>query len=426
MNQVIILILFLGINAIAQKQTNTVPVYKDPKASVESRIKDLLSRMTIEEKAGQLNQLSGGTFTGPALDDPSQKAKIRLVKDGEMGSLLNVLGVAETKAIQKIAVEQSRLGIPLIFGFDVIHGYKTIFPIPLAEACSWDLKQIERDCAIAAKEAASSGIHWTFAPMCDITNDPRWGRIMEGAGEDPYYGGLVAAARVHGFQGSLSDTFHIMACVKHYGGYGAVEGGRDYNNVDISRVSLWNKYLPPYKAAVDAGAATVMNAFTVFEGIPASGNKYLVQDILKTKWDFKGFLVSDWNSFGEMINHGYASDRKDAAYKAISAGSMMDMESKTVIENLPQLVREGKITLQQVDDAVSRILYFKFKLGLFENPYRFSETEREKANVFTQENRQVARESARESIVLLKNDNHVAASWQNNKKYCINRLLCKQ
>ena len=408
MKRTLILLLGLfGMTIYAQKQNNTVPVYKDPKASIESRINDLLNRMTVEEKAGQLNQLNGGNFTGPALNNPSQQTKILMVKDGKIGSFLNVVGAEETMAIQKIAVDQSRLGIPILFGFDVIHGFKTIFPVPLAEACSWDLKQIELDCTIAAKEAASSGLHWTFAPMCDLTNDPRWGRIMEGAGEDPYYGGLVAAARVHGFQGSLSDTFHLMACVKHYGVYGAVEAGRDYNNVDISRVTLWNKYLPPYKAAVDAGAATVMNAFTVLEGVPASGNKYLVQDILKTKWGFKGFLVSDWGSFGEMVTHGYASDRKDAVYKAIMAGSMMDMESKTVVENLPQLVKEGKITMQQVDDAVSRILYFKFKLGLFENPYRFSDTGREKANIFTAENRQIARESARESIILLKNDDQI-------------------
>ena len=404
-HSLILIIALFAIFSCAQKQNN--PVYKDSKASIQSRIDDLLKLMTIEEKAGQLNQLTGDNLTGQSFNDPSQQTKIQLVKAGQMGSFLNVTGAEATRAVQKIAVEQSRLGIPLLFGFDVIHGYKTIFPIPLAEACSWNLKQIETGCAIAAKEASSAGIHWTFAPMCDLTNDPRWGRIMEGAGEDPWYGAMVAAARVRGFQGSLNDSAHIMACVKHFAVYGAVEGGRDYNNSDVSGVALWNKYLPPYKAAVEAGAATVMNAFTVIEGVPASGNKYLVQDILKTRWGFKGFLVSDWNSFGEMVAHGYASDRKDAAFKAISAGSMMDMESKTLIENLPQLVKEGKISMQQVDDAVSRILYFKFKLGLFDNPYRFSDIEREKANIFTAENRQSARESARGSIVLLKNDDQV-------------------
>ena len=416
----LILLLWVSCMAVyAQKQDNKIPVYKDRKESVESRIKDLLNRMTIEEKAGQLNQLNGGNFLGPALNNPSQQAKIQMIKDGKISSFLNITGAEETMAVQKIAVEQSRLGIPILFGLDVIHGYKTIFPVPLAEACSWDLKQIEQDCSVAAKEAASAGLHWTFAPMCDLTNDPRWGRIMEGAGEDPFYGGLVAVAKVHGFQGNLSDTFHLMACVKHYGVYGAVEAGRDYNNVDISRVALWNKYLPPYKAAVEAGAATVMNSFNVFEGVPASGNKYLVQDILKTKWGFKGFLVSDWGSFGEMVTHGYAADKKDAVYKAIMAGSMMDMESKTVVENLPQLVKEGKISIKQVDDAVSRILYFKFKLGLFENPYRFSDAAREKANIFTAENRQIARESARKSIVLLKNDNQILPVSKTGKKIAL-------
>jgi beta-glucosidase len=256
----------------AQKPAATV-VYKDAKASIETRVKDLLQRMTIEEKAGQLNQLNGGAFTGPALNDAGQKAKMQLAREGKIGSLLNVIGAKETKAIQQIAVQESRLGIPVIFGYDVIHGYKTIFPIPLAEACSWDLKGIQQNASIAAKEAASAGIHWAFAPMCDVTNDPRWGRIMEGAGEDPWYAGVVSAARVKGLQGNLDDAEHIMACVKHYAAYGAVEAGREYNTVDVSRVTLWNKYLPPYKAAIDAGAASVMNAFNVFDGVPASGNK---------------------------------------------------------------------------------------------------------------------------------------------------------
>lgn len=402
-----------------QDKSTSKPVYKDPTAPIEQRIKDLLNRMTIEEKAGQLNQLNGGLFTGPAANDPGQKAKMQQVRDGKVGSFLNVLGAKETKSIQKIAVEESRLGIPLIFGFDVIHGYRTIFPAPLAEACSWDLKQAEINSSIAAKEAASTGINWTFAPMCDITNDPRWGRIMEGIGEDPYYGSLLSAARVKGLQGNLDDNEHILATVKHFAAYGAVEAGREYNQVDISRVLLWNKYLPPYKAAVEAGAATVMNSFNVFEGVPTSGNKYLVHDILEKKWGFKGFLVSDWSSFSEMIQHGYAADRKDAALKAIQAGSMMDMESKVIIDFLPELVKEGKVTVAQVDNAVARILYYKFKLGLFDHPYKFSDEDREKNSLFTDANRAEARKAARSSIVLLKNDNNVLPIAASAKKVAL-------
>jgi beta-glucosidase len=390
----------------AQPQTTNLPLYKNSKAAIESRVKDLLGRMTPEEKAGQLNQLNGGAFTGPSLNDAGQQAKMDQVQSGKVGSLLNVVGAADTRAIQEYAMK-SRLGIPLLFGYDVIHGYKTIFPIPLGEACSWDLKLMETSAAIAAKEASSAGIHWTFAPMCDVSNDPRWGRVMEGAGEDTYLGALASAARVKGFQGNLSDNTHVMACVKHFAVYGAVEAGREYNTVDVSRVQAYNKYLPPYKAAVDAGAASVMNSFNIFEGVPTSGNKFLVTDILKKKWGFKGFLVSDWNSFGEMITHGYAADEKDAALKAIQAGSMMDMESKVSGKYLPELLKEGKISMQQLDEAAGKILYYKFKLGLFDDPYKFSDEAREKATVFTLENRQLAREAGKRSVVLLKNNNQV-------------------
>ena len=403
----------------AQQKSTEVKLYKNKNASIQDRINDLLKRMTIEEKAGQLNQLNGGNFTGPAANDAGQKAKMQMVREGKVGSFLNVTGAIETKAAQKVAVEESRLGIPLLFAFDVIHGYKTIFPIPLAEACSWDIPQIEKNSSIAAKEAAAAGLHWTFAPMCDISNDPRWGRVMEGAGEDTYYGAVVAAARVKGLQGNLNDDAHILSTVKHFAAYGAVEAGREYNNVDVSRFSLWNKYLPPYKAAIDAGAATVMNSFNVFEGVPASGNKYLVKDVLLNKWKFKGFVVSDWSSFSEMINHGYATNGKDAAYKAISAGSMMDMESKVVIENLPQLVKEGKISIQEVDNAVQRILYYKFKLGLFDEPYKFSDEQREAATELSKENRAEARKAADASIVLLKNDHHALPISSSIKKIAL-------
>lgn len=391
----------------AQNKPGATAVYRNAKIAINQRIADLLQRMTIEEKAGQLNQLNGGVFTGPAMNDAGQKGKVQMVRDGKVGSFLNVTGVKETKNIQQLAVEETRLGIPLLFAFDVIHGYKTIFPIPLAEACSWDLAQIEINSGVAAKEAAAAGLHWTFAPMCDISNDPRWGRVMEGAGEDTYYGSLVSAARVKGLQGNLDDVNHILSCVKHYAAYGAVEAGREYNNVDISRVALWNKYLPPYKAAVDAGAATVMNAFNVVDGIPASANRFLLEDVLKKKWGFKGLVVSDWGSFGEIIPHGYASDEKDATLKALQAGSMMDMESQIVVKYLPQLVKEGKLTMKQVDDAVSKVLYYKFKLGLFEDPYKFSDEARETATLFTAAHRAEALKAAKSSIVLLKNANNV-------------------
>ena len=400
----------ITVNSFAQ----TKLPYQNPALNIEKRVADLLGRMTAEEKAGQLNQLNGGAFTGPAVNDVGQNEKIKMVQSGAVGSLLNVVGVADTRAIQTEAVK-SRLHIPLIFGYDVIHGYKTIFPIPLAEACSWDLEAIEKNSSIAAKEASAAGVHWTFAPMCDVSNDPRWGRVMEGAGEDPYYAGLVSAARVKGFQGNLNDNKHVLACVKHFAAYGLVEAGREYNQVDVSRVMLWNKYLPPYKAAVNAGAATVMNAFSVVDGVPASANKYLVTDVLKNKWGFKGFVVSDWASFGEEIKHGYAEDEKDAALKSLQAGSMMDMESKISQKYLPELLKEKKITMQQLDEAAGKILYQKFRLGLFDDPFKFCNEANEKAVMFTAENRAIAKTAAEKSIILLKNNNNILPLDKNKK-----------
>ena len=400
----------ITVNSFAQ----TKLPYQNPALNIEKRVADLLGRMTVEEKAGQLNQLNGGAFTGPAVNDVGQNEKIKMVQSGAVGSLLNVVGVADTRAIQTEAVK-SRLHIPLIFGYDVIHGYKTIFPIPLAEACSWDLEAIEKNSSIAAKEASAAGVHWTFAPMCDVSNDPRWGRVMEGAGEDPYYAGLVSAARVKGFQGNLNDNKHVLACVKHFAAYGLVEAGREYNQVDVSRVMLWNKYLPPYKAAVNAGAATVMNAFSVVDGVPASANKYLVTDVLKNKWGFKGFVVSDWASFSEEIKHGYAEDEKDAALKSLQAGSMMDMESKISQKYLPELLKEKKITIQQLDEAAGKILYQKFRLGLFDDPFKFCNEANEKAVMFTAENRAIAKTAAEKSIVLLKNNNNILPLDKNKK-----------
>jgi beta-glucosidase len=397
--------------------------YKNAKLSIELRTADLIKRMTIEEKAGQLNQLNGGVLTGPQVaNDAGQQAKVKMLKDGKVGSFLNVLGAAETRAVQKIAIEQTRLGIPLIFGYDVIHGYKTTFPIPIAEACSWEPAGAEKTASIAANEASAAGLHWTFAPMMDVTREPRWGRTMEGSGEDTYINSVFAAARVKGFQGNF-DNHHIMACIKHFAAYGAVEAGREYNTVDISRYALWNYYLPPYKAAVDAGAATVMNSFNFVDGVPASANKYLVTDILKKMWGFKGFVVSDWASFGELIPHGYAEDGADAAAKALLAGSQMDMEAQVVIQNLPKLVKDGKVPMSVVDEAVSKILYWKFKLGLFDDPYKYNDESREKATLLSAENLQVAHEAARKSMVLLQNNENVLPLSKNVKNVLVAGLF---
>jgi beta-glucosidase len=397
--------------------------YKNAKLPLQTRVNDLLKRMTIEEKAGQLNQLNGGVLTGPqAANDAGQQAKVKLLKEGKLGSLLNVLGAAETKAVQKIAVEQTRLGIPLIFGYDVIHGYKTIFPIPLAEACSWEPAGAEKTAAVAANEASSAGLHWTFAPMMDVSREPRWGRVMEGSGEDTYINSVFAAARVKGFQGNL-DNHHIMACVKHFAAYGAPEAGREYGTVDMSRYALWNYYLPPYKAAVQAGAASVMNAFNVVDGVPASANKYLVTEVLKNRWGFKGFMVSDWASFGELIAHGHAEDGADAAQKALLAGSQMDMESSVVIQNLPKLVKEGKVPMAVVDQAVGKILEAKFKLGLFEDPYKYHDEAREKATLLSADNLKVAHEAACKSMILLKNEGNVLPLSKNVKNVLVAGLF---
>jgi beta-glucosidase len=374
-------------------------------ATITSRVDALLAKMTLEEKIGQLNQYTGDLeVTGPVTNSEN---KLGDVKQGKIGSMLNVRGVENTRAFQKAAM-QSHLKIPLLFGMDVIHGYHITFPIPLAEAASWDLDAIERSARIAATEAAAAGIHWTFAPMVDIARDPRWGRVMEGAGEDPYLGSLIAAARVKGFQGKgLGNLDAVMACVKHFAAYGAAIGGRDYNSVDMSKRTLWEVYLPPFKAAADAGAATFMNSFNDLNGIPATGNRYLQRDILKGKWNFKGFVVSDWGSIGEMIRHGYVKDSYEAAEAAIKAGSDMDMESRSYINNLAKLVKDGKIKESLIDEAVERILYKKFELGLFDDPYRFSNEQREKRTLGQSKFIEAARDMAKKSIVLLKNDQHI-------------------
>ncbi|MFV8347122.1 glycoside hydrolase family 3 N-terminal domain-containing protein [Flavobacterium sp. ZB4P13] len=391
--------------------------------TVDQKVNALLKQMTLEEKIGQLNQYTGNNqATGPITINPNKETEI---KTGLIGSMLNVIGTKYTRQYQELAM-QSRLKIPLLFGQDVIHGYKTTFPIPLAEAASWDLEAMELSARIAAVEASASGIHWTFAPMVDIARDPRWGRVMEGAGEDTYLGSKIAYARVKGFQGNLGDVNSVMACVKHFAAYGAAVGGRDYNSVDMSERMLWETYLPPFKSALDAGAATFMNSFNDINGIPATGNKYLQRDILKGKWNFQGFVVSDWGSIGEMVNHGYSKDNKEAALQAITAGSDMDMESNAYRYHLAELVKENKVPIALIDDAVKRILRKKFELGLFENPYKYSNPEREQAALNNPEHRKVARDIAAKSIVLLKNDKNILPLSKDTKKIAFIGPLVKE
>ncbi|MEP7093448.1 MAG: glycoside hydrolase family 3 N-terminal domain-containing protein, partial [Flavobacterium sp.] len=351
----------------------------DANKPIEERISLLMKEMTLEEKVGQMNQYNGSwDVTGPKPESGSNEEKYNHIKKGWVGSMLSIRGVKEVKAVQKIAVEETRLGIPMIFGFDVIHGYKTLSPIPLAEAASWDLEAIKNSARVAAVEASASGLNWTFAPNVDISNDARWGRVMEGAGEDPYLGSKIATARITGFQGkSLSDNTSIIACAKHFAAYGFVEAGRDYNSVDMSNSKLYNSVLPPFKAAVDAGVRTFMNSFNTLNGIPATGNSFLQRDILKGAWKFNGFVVSDWASIAEMITHGYAADGADAAQKAAIAGSDMDMESHIYVTELAQLVKKGLVKESVIDDAVRRILRVKFELGLFDNPYKYCDEARE-------------------------------------------------
>lgn len=369
---------------------------------ISKKVDSVLKLMTLEEKTGQLNQYSGREVTGPVNDKNNNM--LNDIRQGKVGSVLNVRGVKDTREIQAVAL-QSRLKIPLLFSLDVIHGYKTIFPVPLAEAASWDMDAIKASAHIAAKEAAASGIHWTFAPMVDVGRDPRWGRVMEGAGEDAYLGSMIAVARVKGFQGDLlGGTDAIMACAKHFAAYGAAIAGRDYNAVDLSDQQLWETYLPPFKAAADAGVATFMNSFNTLNGIPATGNSYLQRTILKGKWQFKGFVVSDWGSIREMVPWGFAADDKDAALKAITAGSDMDMESLAYKNYLVELVKSGDVKMELIDDAVRRILYKKFELGLFDDPYKFSDLKREKAVMNDPKSHFIARDVAQRSIVLLKNE----------------------
>lgn len=382
--------------------------------AIEARVNDLLRKMTLEEKVGQMNQYNGfWEVTGPAPKEGTAKQKYDHLRKGMVGAVLNVKGTENVRRLQEIAVKETRLGIPLLFGYDVIHGQKTMFPIPLGEAASWDLGAIEGSARIAAIEASAMGINWTFAPMVDITRDARWGRVMEGAGEDPYLGSKIGVARIKGFQGNdLSANNTIAATAKHFAGYGFAEAGRDYNTVDVGTSTLYNIILPPFKAAVDNNVQTVMNSFNVLNGIPATGNKFLQRDVLKGDWKFNGFIVSDWGSGIEMIDHGFAKDLKEVAELSARAGSDMDMESYAYVTHLKELVESGKVDMSLIDDAVKRILRVKFQLGLFDDPYRYCDAVREKELIYHPDHLAAALEMAKRSIVLLKNSNTTSQGSQ--------------
>jgi beta-glucosidase len=386
-----------------QQPANTNTPSGDQK--IEKKVNDLLRKMTLEEKIGQMNQYtSRWEMTGPA-PGGDENSVLQDIKAGRVGSLLNVVGAKATYEAQKLAVENSRLKIPMIFGYDVVHGFRTMFPIPLAEAASWDPEAVRLSASVAAKETAAAGIHWTFAPMLDIARDARWGRVMEGSGEDPYLGSVMAAARVRGFQGDdLSSVTTIAACAKHFATYGFAEAGRDYNLAEIGEPTLRNIVLPPFKAAKDAGVATFMNAFNTINGIPATANSHLQRDILKGEWEFDGFVVSDWGSIQELINHGVAADKEEAARLALLAGSDMDMEGSCYL-TLKSQVEKGLADEKLINDAVRRILRIKCRLGLLDDPYKYSDSTREISTLMHPDHLAAAREVARKSIVLLKNDN---------------------
>ena len=410
---------FFTITIMSIMTVSTINAQQKLNPEIEKKIDVLMSKMTLEEKVGQMNQYNGfWDVTGPAPVGGTAEQKYENIKKGLVGSMLTVRGVKEVKAVQKIAVEQTRLGIPLIIGFDVIHGYKTLSPIPLAEAASWDLKAIEKSAEIAASEAAASGINWTFGPMMDISKDARWGRVMEGAGEDSYLGSKVAIARVKGFQGdnTFKSPLRIATTAKHFAAYGFVESALEYNASEISNNTLFNQVLPPFKAAVDAGLKTVMTSFNTINGIPASGDKFLLRDVLKNKWGFNGFVISDWASIREMIPWGFSKDEKEAAISAVEAGTDMDMEGGIYVPYLIDLVKQGKVKQEFVDDAVRRILRVKYELGLFDNPYRFLDEKREKEVIGSKANREAVLDMAKKSIVLLKNDTNLLPLKKSGQK----------
>ncbi|MDO8368614.1 MAG: glycoside hydrolase family 3 N-terminal domain-containing protein, partial [Saprospiraceae bacterium] len=392
------LLMVLGIGFFSPM---TAQIYR-PSKGIEISVNALLAKMTIDEKIGQLTlYTTDWGSTGPTIREGYKND----IRSGACGNLFNCHTVGFVRELQKVAVEETRLKIPLLFGYDVIHGYKTIFPIPLGEAASWDLEAIEKAARVSAIEATAAGLTWTFAPMVDISRDPRWGRVMEGGGEDTWLGCRIAEARVRGFQGKkLGDTDAMLACVKHFAGYGAPIAGRDYNTVDMSERYFRDYYLPPYEAAVKAGAATVMTSFNDYDGVPATGNKYLLDNILRKEWNFQGFVVTDYTSINEMVNHGVVADDKEAGELAFNAGADMDLQGGIYQRFLKQSLKDGKVTQKQIDEAVRRVLRLKFELGLFEDPYKYCNEEREKKTLLAREHRTAARDVARKSIVLLKND----------------------
>jgi beta-glucosidase len=367
-------------------------------------INNLMNKMTIEEKIGQLNLTTAeGFVTGSAVNQQTHEK----IQSGQIGGMLNGFSMPSMRAFQDIAVKESPNHIPILFGMDVIHGYRTIFPIPLAMSCMWDMSLVEKSARVAAQEATASGIAWTYSPMVDIARDPRWGRIAEGAGEDPWLGSQVAKALVKGYQGndlSLSNT--MMACVKHFALYGASEAGRDYNTVDMSRVTMYNDFLSPYKAAVEAGAGSIMTSFNVVDCIPSTGNHWLLTELLRNQWGFKGFVVTDYTAINEMINHGMGNLQSVSAL-ALNAGTDMDMVGEGLLTTLKKSLDESKITVEDIDQACRRVLEAKYKLGLFDDPYRYMNEERARRDILTPENLKTAREVAERSIVLLKNDKQI-------------------
>ena len=367
-------------------------------------VSDLISKMTLSEKLGQLNLPTAGDITTGQANSSDIGKKI---EEGKVGGLFNIKTVQKIRDVQKIAVDKSRLKIPLLFGMDVIHGYETTFPIPLGLSCTWDMKLIEQSAQIAAKEASADGINWTFSPMVDLSRDPRWGRVSEGSGEDPYLGSQIAKAMVNGYQqNDLSKNTTLLACVKHFALYGAPEGGRDYNTVDMSRIRMYNEYFPPYKAAVDAGVGTAMASFNEVDGVPATGNKWLMTDVLRKQWGFDGFVVTDYTGINEMVDHG-VGNQQDASAMALNAGIEMDMVSEGFLLTLEKSLKEGKVSIKTIDEAVRKILNAKYDLGLFHDPYKYCDVNRAKTDIFTQEHKAVARKIATESFVLLKNDHQL-------------------
>lgn len=373
-------------------------------------IDQLMAKMTLQEKIGQLNLMVAGKITtGGALDTQVGGA----IAAGNMGGVFNIKGLDKIKALQDIAIKNSRLGIPLLVGMDVIHGYETMFPIPLALSCSWDTEAMEKVGEVSAKEASADGINWTFSPMVDVALDARWGRISEGNGEDPYLSGVLGAAMTKGYQYfNMNNDFilpkeHIMACLKHFALYGAVESGKEYNTVDMSKIRMMNQYLPPYEAVVKAGVGSVMSSFNLIDYVPATANKWMMTDVLRNQWGFKGLLVTDYASIAEILSHGTAKDLKEASEQAINAGTDMDMCSQGFVQHLAQSVKEGKVSEATIDQACRRILEAKYKLGLFNDPYRYCDTKRSKSDIYTAENRKAARDVAAETFVLLKNENNI-------------------